>query len=180
MATFSEIEDAIRQWVIDSSSLPGNKVIFTHEDLNRPTGLHYQINTQIMIDTVGQQPYQRVNPTTEFIELHTIEKFMVIVYCYGRQQNLTAFQSLRATMAKIKLPSVRQCFRAVELAMLRHEAVLDISYFQDRKYRLSAQCEILFNIKNLVIEDTGVFDTIVIDTNDTTVGDLTITSVITP
>lgn len=151
-----DIKTAVHGWLVDSTELAGDKVIWAYQNAPEPTGLFIKIN-----------PLQSVGKISVFDELvpesdgtQTVLHYRNIT-CSVQAFGPGASATLAAALDGLDHPFIYQTNFAENGISARSTTIRDLSQIKGTRYEERAQIDLfLYSADTTSDEDSGWFDTV--------------------
>lgn len=156
----TDLKNKIRNWLVASSELPDEQVIFDFQNAPKPTQDFITLNPFKNIGTKGMaETIDSHDGTVTVIQ----NKFSdMSINCYGSDtENI---------MSKIKdsldLPLTKEYFEREVISVLTDSSIRDLTFIEGVKFQIRKQLDITVLFSNSTIQEVGYFDTIEVSSND--------------
>lgn len=141
---FSDLEDALYDWVVAASGLNGNNVIWSDEEGSSPSGTYMVLRIGPMLQLGAFDAHQLIivegetDPTKD-LEFRTLgqREFALEIQCFGDQTtgDSSAFSALSKVQDSLSLPST------IEALGLKNISPFDIGQIENKSAVKAADFE---------------------------------------
>lgn len=164
LVTISEVENAVRAWILSTTGLDGSRVWFAQQPV--PSPAIDSGEPRITIDVgdlrpIGQDElrhdFDSSRPAGQEIQYTAIgpREVTVSVQAFAEEG---AGELLERAMTGLRLPSVRDALNAAGVGVLRVGTVRRLSVVRGTTYEDRALLEVVLQISSSAVERIGYFD----------------------